>query len=98
MTCIVYAKWVASVPKRLQGYWGAAKEAGWTYDETSDGHPRFTPPPGTIDTYRNRPAAPVTFGKTPSDHRGDRNAVSLLRRLGVDIAHKGHTAGKEGKK
>lgn len=83
------------MPKRLRPCWEAAEKAGWTYDETSDGHPRFTPPPGLRDPHRNRPAAPVTFGKTPSDHRGDRNAVALLRRLGVDIPHKGHTPAKE---
>jgi len=37
----------------------------------------------------------VTFGKTPSDHRGDANTVALLRRLGVEIPHKGHTKKKE---
>lgn len=84
-----------AVPKRLRAYWEAAERAGWTYDETADGHPRFTPPPDIHDPYRGRPAAPVTFGKTPSDFRGDKNAAALLRRLGVDIPHKGHTARKE---
>ncbi|QEM47174.1 type II toxin-antitoxin system HicA family toxin [Mycolicibacterium grossiae] len=86
---------MAGVPKRLRPLWEAAKEAGWTYDETSDGHPRFTPPEGLEDPYRNRPAAPVTFGKTPSDHRGDKNATAVLRRLGVEVPHKGHTPRKE---
>lgn len=77
---------------------GWAEEAGWTYDETEDGHPRLNPPPGLTDPYRdNRPAAPITFGKTPSDHRGDANMVSVLRRLGVEIPHKGHTK-KKGKR
>lgn len=78
-------------PKRLQVWFELARKEGWTYDETSDGHPRFNPPSGLIDPYRNRPAAPVTFGKTPSDHRGDNNSVALLRRLGVQVPHKGHT-------
>lgn len=80
---------------RLDAWIALAEEEGWTYDETADGHPRLTPPPGLMDPYRGRQAAPVVFGKTPSDHRGDANAVSLLRRLGVDIPHKGHTKKKE---
>ncbi|GAA1877719.1 hypothetical protein GCM10009836_68890 [Pseudonocardia ailaonensis] len=73
-----------------------AEEKGWTYDETSDGHPRLSPPAGLADPYKDgRPAAPVIFGKTPSDRRGDKNAASHLRRLGVEIPHKGHTQGKE---
>lgn len=88
-----------AVPKRLKALWEAAEEAGWTYDETSDGHPRCTPPAGTIDPYRNnKAAAPITFSKTPSDNRGDKNAIAYLRRLGVDIRHKGHTPAKENRK
>ena len=80
-----------TVPKRLRELFRLAEAKGWTYDETSDGHPRFRPPPGVTDPYReDRPAAPVTFGKTPSDIRGDQNAVSYLRRLGVDVPHDGH--------
>lgn len=86
----------AGVPKRLKPVIAAAEEAGWTYDTTADGHPRLTPPSGLKDPYRNgRPAAPVTFGKTPSDHRGDANMVAILRRLGVDIPHKGQSKGKK---
>lgn len=85
-----------AVPKRLKAIVAAAEEKGWTYDTTSDNHPRLSPPAGLVDEYRNgRPAAPVTFGLTPSDHRGDQNAISLLRRLGVVIPHKGHTTKKE---
>jgi hypothetical protein len=83
-------------PKRLRSLVGFAEAKGWTYDETSDGHPRLTPPTGLLDPYRGgRPAAPVTFGKTPSDHRGDANAIAVLRRLGVEVPHKGHTRKKE---
>lgn len=85
---------MAKPPKRLQAWFDVAEEMGWTYDETSDGHPRFSPPAGLSDPGRDRPAAPVTFGKTPSDGRGDANTVSLLRRLGVPIPHKGHTKKK----
>ena len=68
----------------------AAERAGWTYDETSDGHPRLKPPAGLTDPYRDgKPAAPVTFGKTPSDWRGDKNTEAVLRRLGVDLPRKG---------
>lgn len=88
----------ATPPKRLRELVELAKEAGWSYDETSDGHPRLTPPPGLTDPYRdNRPAAPVTFAKTPSDHRGDMNMVVILRRLGVPIPRKGNTQ-KKGKR
>lgn len=81
-----------SVPGRLRRIVAAAEAKGWTYDETRQGHPRLTPPAGLVDQYRNgRPAAPVTFGKTPSDHRGDMNVVAVLRRLGVDIPHKGQS-------
>lgn len=85
----------ARPPKRLRELVRAAEEVGWTYDETSEGHPRLSPPPGVIDPYRNRPAAPMTFGKTPSDSRSDPNAIAYLRRLGVQIPHKGHTKKKE---
>lgn len=84
------------VPTRLRDLVDLAEREGWVYDETKDGHPRLSPPPGLIDPYRNnRPAAPVTFGKTPSDHRSDRNAIAILRRLGVAAPHKGHTKKKE---
>jgi hypothetical protein len=32
--------------------------------------------------------APVTFGKTPGDRRGDQNGIAQLRRSGVDIPRK----------
>lgn len=86
---------MATPPKRLKSLVDAAEAKGWVYDETSDGHPRLSPPPGLIDPYRNdRPAAPVTFGKTPSDFRADRNAEAILRRLGVDLPHRGRTKKK----
>ena len=85
-------------PKRLISIFEAAIAAGFEEDETKDGHPRLTPPKGLIDPYTQRPAAPITFGKTPSDHRGDKNQVALLRRLGVDLPHKGRTPKKEDRK
>lgn len=82
---------MAKPPNRLGRVVELAVESGWTYDETSDGHPRLTPPPGVVDEYRQgRQAAPVTFAKTPSDGRGDANTIAVLRRLGVPIPHKGH--------
>lgn len=87
-----------SVPKRLAEIVRLATDSGWTYDVTRDGHPRLTPPAGTTDPYRQgRPAAPITFASTPSDVRGDKNAVAYLRRVGVDIPHKGQ-GGKKGKR
>ncbi len=85
-------------PERLREWVELAEGVGWTYDETKDGHPRLSPPPGLTNSHRgNRPAAPITFGKTPSDRRGDTNAVALMRRLGIPIPHKGHTR-KKGKR
>lgn len=78
-----------SVPKRLAKIVALAEKSGWSYDETKDGHPRLTPPKGLPDPYRDgRPAAPITFAKTPSDSRGDKNTVAYLRRLGVNIPRK----------
>lgn len=80
---------MAKPPKRLRVWVELAEEEGWTYDETSDGHPRLSPPRGMKDPYRvGRLAAPLVFSKTPSDHRSDANAVAYLRRLGVDIPRK----------
>ena len=84
------------IPARLRAWVVLAQSVGWTYDTTKDNHPRLTPPAGTIDPYTDRPAAPATFGSTPSDHRGDSNTVSYLRRLGVPIPRKGQ-AQKKGK-
>ena len=83
-----------AVPKRLKEVAARADAQGWKYDETSDGHPRLTPPAGLIDPRTNRQAGAITFGKTPSDHRGDANGFAYLRRLGVDVAHKGYTPPK----
>ena len=80
---------MANPPKRLKKIVELAIGEGWTYDETKDGHPRLSPPKGLTDPYRdNRPAAPIVFGKTPSDHRGDMNMIVQLRRLGVPIPRK----------
>ena len=74
-----------TVPKRLKKVVKAAEAAGWTYDETRRGHPRLSPPSGKIDERTGSLMAPVTFPKTPSDHRADRNGIAALRRAGVDI-------------
>lgn len=75
-------------PKRLRAWVEIAESEGWTYDETSKGHPRLTPPKGLRDASGERLAPPVTFAKTPSNHRGDANTVAALRRLGVPIPGK----------
>lgn len=79
------------VPKRLKTVVDTALKDGWVYDETQDGHPRLTPPPGWLHPGTGTPAPPVTFGKTPSDRRGDLNAEALLRRLGVNVPRKKQT-------
>lgn len=82
------------LPKRLTAIMQCALAAGWTQDETTEGHPRFSPPKGLTDPKTGRQAAPVTFAKTPSDNRGDKNAIAHLRRLGVSVPHKGYTPPK----
>jgi hypothetical protein len=62
----------------------AALEAGWTLDQTAKNHPRLTPPRGRRDGQGDR-LTPVTFARTPSDWRGDRNAIAKLRRSGIEI-------------
>jgi hypothetical protein len=82
-----------AIPKRLKGVFSYAVENGWTASETKKGYPCLVPPPGTTD-HRGRPVTLVTFAKTPSDHRGDLNAISTLRRLGLAVPTKGHTEKK----
>lgn len=82
-------------PKRLRKFIGCAEAQGWTYDETSDGHPRLTPPPGMRNPQDPaRLMFPVTFSKTPSDHRGDKNSAAALKRCGVKLPGKDGTPGK----
>lgn len=86
---------MGSAPARLRPVIQLALDAGWTYAETSKGHPQLVPPPGLCDPYReNRPAAPITFTKTPSEPRADMNAIVVLRRLGVPIPRKGVSSKK----
>lgn len=87
-------------PRRLRDIEQAAKDAGWTPDYTSKGHPRLSPPAGTrhvLDAQgipvhgvialdgTGPMVAPITFALTPSDHRGDRNSLAALRRAGVAL-------------
>lgn len=73
-----------SVPKRLRKAVKAAEQQGWSYDTTKAGHPRLTPPRGHRDR-QGELTAPVTFSKTSSDHRGDKNGLAALRRAGVNV-------------
>lgn len=75
---------MASIPKRLRTIVALAEEHGWTYDLTTRGHPRLSPPRGKTGP-DGRMLAPVTFALTPSDIRADKNAISYLRRCGVPI-------------
>ncbi len=83
-----------STPKRLRTIVELAEAQGWTYSETADGHPQLVPPAGMINPATGRLAPPVSFAKTPSDVRGDRNSIAQLRRLGLQVPHKGHTKKK----
>jgi hypothetical protein len=88
------------VPRRLKDVDDACRRAGWDYDPTRDGHPRWMPPRGLrfeVDeqgspikgevTFEGRGplVPPVVFALTPSDHRGDRNARAALKRAGVSL-------------
>jgi hypothetical protein len=68
-----------TVPARLRKTVELAVKHGYTVDNTSRGHIRLTPPVGR----------PVSFSSTPSDVASDRNSISLLRRQGVPVPHKG---------
>lgn len=87
---------------RDSGEWdalvAAATGAGWelTYDRSN--HPRLVPPPGLIDRGTGKPARPVTLSSSSSDHRGVKNCAALLRRLGVQVPHKGYIPPKKDKK
>ncbi|MFL0579607.1 hypothetical protein [Dietzia sp. 179-F 9C3 NHS] len=82
------------VPKRLKKVFALAVENGWTVTETKKGYPGLIPPPGTVD-HEGRPVTLVKFAKTPSDARSDANGLAQLRRLGLNVAHKGHTESKK---
>lgn len=77
------------VPKRLRRVVKHACGRGWTYDTTSKGHPRLTPPSDweapAGDPEKSRYVVPVTFALSPSDRRGDLNSISQLRRAGLDL-------------
>ena len=74
------------VPKRLKAVVAIAKQHGWTYSETTSGHPRLTPPTGLRDPRQpEKLVPPVVFSKTPSATSGDRNAIALLRSFGLPI-------------
>lgn len=87
-----------AIPKRLKHLWTLAEAKGWTYSETKDGHPSFVPPRGLIRPGSDHLVAPIVFALTPSDVRGDRNAIAALRRAGVAVPHSGRTAKKTTKK
>lgn len=72
-------------PRRLSKVVKAAEKAGWTYDTTRAGHPRLSPPPGLRDERVGGLAAPITFAKTASDWRSDKNSIAALRRHGIKV-------------
>lgn len=74
-----------TVPSRLRKLKRSLEKQGWSYDTTRSGHPRFHPPPGATDDQGNL-AHPVTFSKTPSDSRGDKNSIAQLRRFGAEVS------------
>lgn len=72
------------VPKRLKKIVKAAEAAGWRYDVNKGNHHRLWPPKGTLMP-DGEPCGPIQFACSPSDIRGDRNAIARLRRAGLDI-------------
>ena len=75
----------------------AATDAGWTLTSDKSNHPRLVPPEGLTDPSTGRPARPVTLSSTSSEYRGVRNCAAQLRRLGVEVPHKGYTPPKSRK-
>lgn len=88
------------VPRRLRDVHDACRAAGWEFDPTAKGHPRWSPPRGlrhVVDaqgspvhgevTFKGDGplVRPVSFALTPSDHRGDRNSRRELARAGVRL-------------
>lgn len=70
------------IPKRVRLLTASAVAYGWKLDFTSSGHWRLKPPDGWrapegVEVHQ------VTFSATPSDIRGDKNALATLRRMGV---------------
>lgn len=72
-----------TVPKRLKKIVALAESLGWVYSLNGEGHPTLTPPAGL--EHNGVRARPITMSLSPSDHRGDRNAISQLRRCGVPV-------------
>lgn len=71
-------------PEPLRNAVQLAVDLGWRCEMTRKGHVRLRPPPereGEVD--------PVVFPSTPSDHRGYRNTIAVLRRSGVPVPHHG---------
>lgn len=70
-----------SVPKRLRKIVKTAVDQGWEQDFTTSGHVRLRKVGGRDADGNLLPA--ITFAKTPSDNRGDKNAIGALRRQGL---------------
>lgn len=60
---------------RLRDVAAAALEQGWVIESTAGGHLKWTPPNGKF---------PVFTPATSSDWRGRKNALSDLRKRGLD--------------
>jgi hypothetical protein len=70
--------------KDTKGLVARLEKQGWTITMTGSNHYRVTPPPGLL-ARDGSPSSVVFLAYTPSDYRGQRNALSLLRRQGADL-------------
>jgi hypothetical protein len=64
-----------SVPRELQPAFDLALALGWRTEALGSGHLRWVPPEGRF----------VVTSSTPSDGRGVRNALAMLRRAGLPL-------------
>lgn len=70
------------IPKEWRDIHDALLEAGWTYDGVRRGHHRYKAPEG------HRGRAIFTMGSSPSDYRGKLNAISKLRKEGINVVRR----------
>lgn len=69
---------------QLKGYSKIAKKAGWTIEQTRNGHIRFRPPYDWKGRH-GESVAPLVTGSTPSDRRSELNFRAYLRRSGLEV-------------
>lgn len=66
---------IRRVPRAFKAAFKQARREGWDVVFTKNGHIRWQPPYGCA----------VFTPSSPSDYRGERNAIAKLRRAGLDV-------------